>query len=136
MAAALDIRHDPVSALIAALRKVCAEARITDVRPEAGMLDDDGLFDLPTDLALMPFGLLPVLVEAGRLVYAEAWFDRVSVRPFPFVVEQDEAALMGVKAAPHRDAVSFEIGILCCTDALLGFIERSPPTGNVLELKP
>lgn len=129
--AAAIIDQDPVSALIAALRTIALDQGIVDIRPHAGLIDDDGIFDIPVDLAFAPTGLLPVIVESGRLVYGEAWMDRASGQPFAFGIQNDDDGMLGLKVVVVPGS-SVEIGILCCTDALSGYIDRAPVKAPVM----
>lgn len=126
--------YPTIDKLIAVVRGLLIAHDVRHIAPPLGVLDDDADFDMPIDLALIANQLLPLIVEQARLVYSEAWFDKGANRPFPLELQPDIDGLMGLTVVEVANAAELTIAVACITDAIMGFIERSPPQGGVLTM--
>lgn len=124
-------RH--VDQLVTGLREQLTRSGIDHIRPRPGLLDPDGLFDLPVDLALSPRALLSCVVDEGRFIY-EATGLTEQVGPFAYRTEGDSEALLGtrvVAVAPSEESVA--TSLVCVQRALMAHLARNPP-GRILSL--
>lgn len=120
-----------VDQLVTGLREQLVRRGIDHVRPRPGLLDPDGLFDLPVDLALSPRALLPYVVDKGRLLYEASGFTE-QVGPYAYRSEGDAEGLLGTRvvALPPSEA-SASASLQCVHRALMDTLSRSPP-GHIL----
>lgn len=125
---------DPVAALSALLVANVRAAGYEDVQPAEGVLEgDDGIFEMPLSLAFAPNGLLPLVTESAKLVYADGWLDRTGYA-WPFEVEPARDGLLGVRVRFVPGRAPFGVALLCALDALHGFMARNPVPKPLLVL--
>lgn len=121
---------DPVRALSVMLINRARQAGFEEVEPGRGVLDgDDGVFSLPLELAFGRTGLLPLVTEHARLVYAAAWMDR-SGEAFPFMPVPDPEGLLGLAVEWKADQGAFSAALLCALDVLEAVIAASDRRGS------